>query len=109
MVSYENLPNDIQDFLKQLHQVAKHSSIYLFGSYANGTARPDSDIDVLLVEEIENSKRFKRLVELRGLMRGKSKKPYDLLLTNSEEIENRKDDRWWIGYKAIHEGIKINE
>jgi hypothetical protein len=67
----------------------------------------DSGIDVLLVEEIEKSKKFKRAVELRGLLRGKAPRAYDLLLTSPDEIERRNDDRWWVGYKAIHEGIKV--
>jgi predicted nucleotidyltransferase len=104
---YENLPADIKDFLKQLHEVAQDSTMYLFGSFAKGVARVDSDIDVLLVENIEKSKRFRRKVELRGPLWGKAPRSYDLLLTSPDEIERRKDDRWWIGYKAIHEGIKI--
>jgi predicted nucleotidyltransferase len=37
---YENLPADIKDFLKQLHEVAQDSTMYLFGSFAKGTAAP---------------------------------------------------------------------
>jgi predicted nucleotidyltransferase len=106
---YDNLPDDIKDFLKQLHEVAQDSTMYLFGSYARGTAGPDSDVDILLIDRKVPTQRTGRIGDLRALMRGKIKRPYDLLVTDVSEIERRKNDRWWVGYKAVHEGIKIYE
>jgi predicted nucleotidyltransferase len=106
MVNLQSLPNDILSFLNELNETIHPKAIYLFGSFANGTNHKDSDVDVVVVEN-EIVKKSKRLRQIREKMWGKSKRPYDLLITTPEEIESRKDDRWWVIYTAMHEGIKV--
>jgi len=43
--------------------------ILLFGSYARGTAVPDSDVDLLVVMPVQGSKR-KHAVEIYGVLAG---------------------------------------
>lgn len=42
----------VEDFLQELEKSGvRLAAAYLYGSYAGGSARPDSDIDVALVSE----------------------------------------------------------
>lgn len=42
----------VEDFLQELEKSGiRLTAAYLYGSYAEGSARPDSDIDVALVSE----------------------------------------------------------
>jgi predicted nucleotidyltransferase len=43
----------VQTIQTVLHQVAPHATAILFGSEARGDARPDSDIDVLILLDKE--------------------------------------------------------
>jgi predicted nucleotidyltransferase len=54
----ENLPASLQDqretlakCLEAMNQALPLRAVYLFGSYARGEARPDSDVDLCLVAE----------------------------------------------------------
>lgn len=41
----------LKEFVKQSNKFIPSDEIYLFGSYAKGTERPDSDIDVAVIIE----------------------------------------------------------
>lgn len=49
--------NDIQSVVEPVAQKYRLKNVWLFGSYARGTAKPDSDID-LLIEADEGTTLF---------------------------------------------------
>lgn len=64
------------------------SRVILFGSRANGTARPDSDLDFLVVEpKVED--RFGETFRLRqavGAVFGEEVQPVDLVVTDEKHF-----------------------
>lgn len=68
----DNLPPALQSqreslarCLEAMGRVALVRAVYLFGSYARGDARPDSDVDLCIVadgaeRQIETAQRFRR-------------------------------------------------
>lgn len=66
-------------------QQAQPDKIYLFGSYATGTANRDSDIDLLLLKESISS-RSKEMVAARKLLGGLNQ-AFDVLVATPEEFE----------------------
>jgi uncharacterized protein len=74
----------LRDIVSRL-QLTQPLRIYLFGSYANGTACEDSDIDLLLLKESVLS-RSKEMVEARRLLNGLDK-AFDVLVSTPEEFE----------------------
>ena len=67
--------------------VVEHSRprrIVLFGSQARGDAGPDSDIDLLVVEDAGKEGRMKRWADLRFALPDVDR-GIDLVLTNEEE------------------------
>lgn len=76
--------------------------IILFGSQARGDAGPDSDVDLLVVMDVEGSKLEKRL-EIRGALRD-FLVPLDILVTSPEEFAWRKDVVGTIEWPASREG-----
>lgn len=81
--------------------------IILFGSRARGEARPDSDLDLLVVlPEIQN----KRTVTI-DLMRTLSSLPVskDVVVTTPQEINERGDEIGLVLRPALREGITVYE
>jgi len=76
--------------------------IILFGSYARGTASPESDVDLLIVMRIAGSKRMTQLGIRRALH--DIAIPMDVIVSDPSEFEWRKDVVGTIEWPAVHEG-----
>lgn len=63
-------------------------SLAIFGSTGRGTARPDSDVDVLLVVEGLSQGRMKRVEEFKPVESGLSAFMLSPILKTPEEIKN---------------------
>ena len=69
--------------------------IILFGSYAYGNPGKDSDIDILVIKDIEESKIRDFRIKLKTLLWDiitKEKIPVDILVDNLERINQRISD-----------------
>ena len=69
--------------------------IILFGSYAYGNPGKDSDIDILVIKDIEESKIRDFRIKLKTLLWDiitKEKIPVDILVDNMERINHRISD-----------------
>ena len=78
---HDELTREIVSRLQQINP----QKIYLFGSYADGTAETDSDIDLLVLKEAISS-RSKEMVEARKLLSGLGE-AFDILVATPEEYE----------------------
>ncbi len=81
--------------------------IILFGSWARGDARPDSDLDLLVVLSHVENKRLATIQignELSDLPTSK-----DIIVTTPEEIHKRGNFVSGILYPALREGQSIYE
>src|SRR5436309_16019559 len=79
--------------------------IILFGSHARGDAGPDSDVDLLVVMPINNSKRD-LTVKIRAALHA-FQVPTDIIVTSPEDFAWRKDIVGTIEYPAVHEGKEL--
>lgn len=79
--------------------------ILLFGSRARGTARPDSDLDVLVVMPSGTRKSETQVAMRRALRDLHASK--DILVTTPDEIERRGKIPGLILRTALGEGIEI--
>ena len=66
--------------------------IILFGSYAGGTPREDSDIDVIVVAEDFKKMNLRERLELLGLAAGRVFEPIEALGYTQEELESRRKE-----------------
>ena len=76
--------------------------IILFGSRARGTARPDSDVDLLVVMPFTGS-RLRLAVEIRKTLRGLGVAK-DIVIMTPEKFAVRKEIPGTIAYPAAREG-----
>jgi len=76
--------------------------IILFGSYARGSANPDSDVDLLVVMKNVKSKRAKQ-VEMRCALHD-IRIPKDIIVVTESELERYRNIVGTIVRPALREG-----
>ena len=86
------------------------AGVLLFGSCARGTARPDSDVDLLIVEDRPFGPERSRLDEIGRIMRSLMGflVPIDVLLYSRDEVERWRDSRFHIVGQALREGRMLH-
>lgn len=71
--------------------------VVLFGSYAKGYAREDSDIDFLIVSADFYGKNLRERLEILGLAAGRVFEPIEAMGYTEEEIEHIKTEDSFVG------------
>lgn len=81
-------------------------TVILFGSHARGDARPDSDVDLMVIEDKPFSARRSRRAEFSLLSRALEEFPFskDILLYSQAEFEFWKDSPNDVVGRALREG-----
>ena len=80
----------------------KGSRMIVFGSQARGDARPDSDLDLLVIEP-EVADRFAEIARLSTLL-GQRLIPADVVVMSAETFEHQKRVVNTLAWRAAQEG-----
>lgn len=81
--------------------------VYLFGSYAHNSANKDSDIDIFVVANLKGKKKIEITQQARRLLLGNVSMPIDILVCDTEDFDNRKNNQSTFEYIISTEGQKI--
>lgn len=79
----------IKQLCEAIAQEFHPEKIVLFGSYADGKPRPDSDVDLLVVMSFEGSPFRQAAVILSHIVRIVGVLPMDLLVRTAEQVRER--------------------
>ena len=100
-----------QEVLNMLvSKIADFSSpdkIILFGSYANGNANNNSDLDILVIKDSDKP-RPERAAEIRKALFG-FMIPMDILVYTNQEIKEALKNKYSFAYEAIKNGKVLYE
>lgn len=88
----------IDEVTRRLATAAPGAKVVLFGSYARGEAGPDSDLDLLVIEPGEVTKRRAESARLRRELRGLGVS-LDVIVVSAQHV-----DEW-----GHFEGLLVNE
>ena len=98
----EMVADKIDAMVQRLVERFDPDKIILFGSHARGTARPDSDVDLLVVMPVTGSKR-KKQIELRCALHD-IRIAKDIIVVTPDEVERRRNIVGTIIRPALREG-----
>ncbi len=100
----EWVPDVVADLLGECDPL----QVILFGSVARGDDGPDSDLDLLVVlPKVEQSEPHELMGRLRRVI--KAVIPIDVIVTDSAEIERRRDVIWSTLYWPMRAGRLMHE
>lgn len=102
---------DLQALVEAIVQAAHPLRVILFGSRARGTAGPDSDTDLLIVQaeaDAVHRSRWRELQRIRGALR-EFTNAKDLLLYRPHEFDYWRDSLNHVVGRAVREGILLYE
>ncbi len=91
---------------KTIAQEFQPERIILFGSYAYGEPRQDSDIDLLIVMPFEG-KPVRKALEILGKLN--TRIPVDLLVRTPDQVKQRIADNDWFMREVIEKGQVLYE
>jgi len=97
----------IQEMVRRIVEKFDPVQVILFGSYARGTAGPDSDVDLMVVMPVEGSVQEKR-IEIRVALRGMGISK-DVAVVTPEQVKKYRDIIGTIIYPAFREGKVLYE
>jgi len=85
---------EIQDIITKYQQEIEKlgirpQKIILFGSYAGGIPREDSDIDVIVIADDFKNMNMRERLELLGIAAGRVYEPIEALGYTQEELNSR--------------------
>src|SRR6056297_2772559 len=82
----------IETFKKELEKYHIHTErIILYGSYAKGDAREDSDIDLVVIASDFKNMNLRERLEILGLAAGKVFEPIEALGYTPDELLEKKE------------------
>ncbi len=105
-----SLSSDVLDAMaKKIAENVDPNEIYVFGSYARGTADKNSDIDLLIVVDPPYMQKYGRREVLRAIRRSLASFDYpkDLLVFSSDEFSRYRRSPGHIAHLAFQEGERL--
>lgn len=97
----------LSEVVRRIVATAQPRMVILFGSYSRGTQTPDSDIDILIIEESVRSK-YVEILRLRRALRGLLA-PFDILVASKAEFDVRSKIPGTIHFWARTEGRVLHD
>jgi predicted nucleotidyltransferase len=94
--------------VREITAILPDSQVFLFGSYASGKQKKDSDLDICIVAQNYTARRIEVMHTIRDAVADKITLPLDILLFKSEEFQKNSLLRPTIEYTIAKEGVLLN-
>ena len=105
----QEIKYEIDKLVTEIKNKFPETEIILFGSYANGKATSESDIDLCIIIEQSLMRKIDLIKEIRKVIAPISTKPVDIIVYNRDEFIRRSELKLntTFEFKIKNEGLKI--
>ena len=101
------MPMDEIEIIKQkLIEQVNPICIYLFGSFANGTAHADSDFDFYIIVDDSEKDLHAVATSAYKAIRGVKQRPVDILVGTKSHFDERKN-QFTVENEVFHKGVLL--
>jgi len=105
---FVSIQNDLNTIVQEINHIMPQARVFLFGSYATGTQREDSDIDLCVVVPQLYDRPMEMIYTIRTAITDKTKLPIDILLFTNDEFERKSKMKPTIQYAIAKKGVLLN-
>jgi predicted nucleotidyltransferase len=98
---------ELAELVCQLATKLAPERVYVFGSRARNDARPDSDVDLLVVVPESDEPGYRRDQEARRLLRRRFLFPLDILIVTRDEFGVGDEARSSLAATVLREGKQV--
>ena len=102
------IQNDLNAIVNEISLILPQAKVFLFGSYATGTQRDNSDIDLCVVVPELHDRPMEMMYTIRTAITDKTKLPIDILLFTNDEFERKSKMKPTIQYSIAQRGVLLN-
>lgn len=81
--------------------------IFVFGSYADGDANAESDIDLCVITDLNNKRKIDIIRDIRRELMNLISSPLDILVYSENEFKERAGLRNTLEHEILMNGIKV--
>lgn len=102
---------DLDSLTGAIVAAVQPSRIYLFGSRARGEARPDSDVDLLVIEKEPFGPNRSRRLETQKIYHALADFPLpkDIIVCSEADLDYWRDSLNNVAARALREGVLLYE
>jgi len=102
------IQNELNVIVREINALLPRAKVFLFGSYAAGIQRADSDLDLCVVTPEFPARRMEVIHSIRDAIADKTTLPIDILVFASEEFERNSKMKPTIEYVIAQRGVLLN-
>ena len=100
--------DEIETIKQRLIEQTNPICIYLFGSFANGTAHAESDFDFYIIVDDNEKDIHAVATSAYKAIRGVKQRPVDILVGTKSRFDKRKN-QFTVENEVFHKGVLIYE
>ena len=101
------IQGDLDVIVKKINDILPEAQVYLFGSYAAGTQRHDSDIDLCVVVPKFEVTQMQTIHSIRDAINDLTRLPIDILAFRKNDFEERAKFRSTIQFTIVNKGVLL--
>lgn len=105
----QNIKDEINRLVEKIKNVTSVDEILLFGSYAYGETKEDSDIDLCIITSETNIRKRDLIKAIRKAISKIATMPVDILVYDKDEFNERAVLESTIEHKIAYEGVSVYE
>ena len=105
----QDLQNEIDNIIEEINKVVDVNKIYLFGSYAYGNPKNDSDLDLCILTNNNDERKRDLIRKIRVAISKTANMPVDTLVYETNEFNERALVTSSMEHKIAYEGVRLYE